>query len=95
MSSDEESWLRWNEEVGPPPPPGTGSAMMVIRAWRESAGAGGLRARIWRSTDTARDRQLHERYATSVEEVEQVFAEWLRLLRDDDWGSGRPWRQEE
>ena len=69
--------------------------MMVIRAWRENAGAGGLRARIWRSTDTSRERELQERYATSVEEVEQVFAEWLQLLRDDDWGIGRPWRQEE
>jgi hypothetical protein len=69
--------------------------MMVIRAWRENAGAGGLRARIWRSTDTSRERELQERYATSVEEVEQVFAEWLQLLRDDDWGLGRPWRQEE
>jgi hypothetical protein len=69
--------------------------MMVIRAWREGAGAGGLRARIWRTTDAAADRELHERYATSVEEVEQVFAEWLQLLRDDGWRSGRPWRQEE
>ena len=69
--------------------------MMVIRAWRESPDAGGLRARIWRSTDTAQDRRLHERYATTLEEVEQAFAEWLQLLRDGDWGSRRPWQQEE
>ena len=69
--------------------------MMVIRAWRESDGVDGLRARIWRSTDATPDRRLHERYATSAEEVQQLFAEWLQLLRADDGGRGQPWRQEE
>ena len=68
------------------------SAMMVIRAWRDPDGSGGLHARIWRCMDAAPDRELCEGYAASVEEVEQAFAEWMQLLRAEGVGGERACR---
>jgi len=84
--------LHWDDDRGPPRR--RGSSMLVVRAWREGAGSAGLRARIWRSADGGPERALTERYATSLEEVEQILADWVQFLREDDGGTGRPWRRD-
>jgi hypothetical protein len=81
--------LRWDEDRGPPR--SGGSSMLVVRAWWEGADPTGLRARIWRITDGGLEQILTERYATSVDEVEQILADWVRFLREGDRGSGDLW----
>lgn len=55
-------------------------ALLVVRAWRESPGAEGLRARIW-SSQRLPDQPLRVRIVGSAEAIEEAVRTWLNQLR--------------
>lgn len=72
-------------------PVGAGdSAFMVVRAWRDGPPPADVRARVWGAAGGVGDVPLSERLASSVDELEEIIAEWLAVLHRDDWGPDRP-----
>jgi len=56
------------------------TAVLVVRAWRESEDRTAFRARVW-STRSVAEQSMQARMVASVEELEAVVTQWLAQVR--------------